>query len=176
NGNFLVEILRRKLGSARKKYGRPLLRADFERASVQAVMSIYGVELLADNTEACRERLFDIWNDAYCKVCGADANEQCRNVVKYILSKNILCGDALNMKQADGSPIIFAEWSFIGGSLVKRRNFEFATLLKVSEQARSGQIPLEVQGVDYDEAKREFIPKSVEEYPPTDYRRLCEHG
>lgn len=176
DGNFLAEVLRRKLETCHNKYGTPLLRPDYERASVNAVMSLYGVELLPDNAESCRERLFSIWNEAYTKNCGADAHDICREVVRYILSVNILCGDALTMRQDDGQPIIFAEWSFIDGSLVKRRDFRLDKLIEVNEKARKGQIPLGLEGVGYDEARHEFIPLPLKEYAPIDYRRLCDHG
>lgn len=180
DGNFLAEVLSRKLATCHKKYGTPLLRPDYERASVQAVMSIYGVELLPDNAHACRERLFAIWNEAYTRTCAEDANDVCREAVKFILQKNILCGDALSMRQGKGGkedpPIIFAEWSFIDGTLVKRRDFRLDKLIEVNELAQKGQIPLGVAGVGYDQDKHEFIPLPIREYPPTDYRRLCEHG
>ena len=176
DGNFLAEILSRKLVACQQKYGTPLLRPDYERACVNAVMSIYGVELLPDNAEACRERLFKIWDEAYTRNCGTDANDTCRSVVRFILSKNILCGDALSMRHSDGSPIVFAEWAFLDGAQVKRRDFRLDKLIEVNEQAQKGQIPLGVAGVGYDEKKREFIPLPLKEYPPTDYRRLSEHA
>ncbi len=175
DGNFLAEVLRRKLASCRKKYAAPLLRPDYERWAVNAVMSLYGVELLADNASACRKRLFAIWNEAYSQICGPLANDQCREVVKFILNLNILCGDALSMRQADGAPIIFAEWSFINSSLVKRRDFRLDKLIEVNEKAQKGQIPLGLPGIGYDADTREFIPLPLKEYPPTDYRRLTEH-
>lgn len=176
DGNFLAEVLKRKLATCRKKYGSPLLRPDYERASIQALMSLYGVELLPDNAEICRGRLFAIWDEAYTQNCGPDANDACRETARFVLSLNILCGDALTMLQADGQPIIFAEWSFIDGSRVKRRDFRLDKLIKVNEQAQKGQIPLGVDGVGYDHDKREFIPLPIREYDPIDYRRLCGHG
>ena len=176
DGNFLAEVLSRKLATCHTKYGSPLSRPDYERASVNAVMSLYGVELLPDNATDCRKRLFSIWNEAYAKNCATDLGDGCREVVKFILAKNILCGDALTMRRDNGQPIIFAEWSFIDGSLVKRRDFRLDKLIEVNEQAKKGQIPLGVNGVGYDEKKREFIPLPIKEYPPIDYRRLCEHG
>ncbi len=175
-GAFLAEILTRKLAVCKQKYGTPLLRPDYERASVNAVMSIYGVELLPDNAEACRQRMFELWNNAYVAVCGATTNDSCREVVKYILTQNILCGDALTMKQDNGQPIIFAEWSFLDGSQVKRRDFRLDKLIEANEKQKSGFLPIEDQYVGYDWSKKEFIPKPVKEYPPVDYRRLCEHG
>lgn len=180
DGNFLAEVLRRKLATCQKKYGAPSLRPDYERWSVNAIMSLYGVELLPDNACACRLRLFEIWDEAYSRICGKEANEQCREVVKFILNLNILCGDALTMKQADGSAIIFAEWSFINDCLVKRRDFRFDKLLEASEEAqkKQAQIPLGVAevGLDYDPVQKEILPLPLRSYEPIDYRRLAEHG
>lgn len=176
DGNFLAEILSRKLAACQQKYGTSLLRPDYERACVNAIMSIYGVELLPDNAQVCRERLFKIWDEAYTRNFGPEANDGCRNVVKFILSKNILCGDALSMRQSDGSPIIFAEWSFLDGVQVKRRDFRLDKLIEANEKQKDGLLPVEDKFVGYDWDKKEFIPKPVKEYPPIDYRRLCEHA
>ena len=108
-GAFLTEILRRKLAVVKKRYGKSPF--DYERYAVLAVSSIYGVDILADNAEVCRSNLFDIWNREYTENAKSQANDDCRKIVRFILKKNILCGDALTMLQADGSPIIFAEWS-----------------------------------------------------------------
>ncbi len=172
NGNFLAEVLRRKLATCARKYKGPLLRPDFERASIKALMSIYGVELLADNVEECRERLYQIWNDAYSAICGREANDNCRAVARFILKANILCGNALSMTQADGGPIIFAEWAFISDALVKRRDFRLDQLILASEKAQAGQIPMGLPGVGYDQDKHEFIPLPLKDYPPADYRSL----
>ena len=101
-------------------------------------MSIYGVELLPDNAEACRHRMFEIWNKAYSEVCGAAANDECRPGCPVHSLQNILCGDALTMKQDDGEPIIFAEWSFIDGSQVKRRDFRLDKLIETNEKQKTG--------------------------------------
>ena len=62
NGNFLAEILRRKLAVV-DQYKR--FPSDWERYSVMAIMSIYGVDILPDNVAECRERLYGIWEKAY---------------------------------------------------------------------------------------------------------------
>lgn len=107
---------------------------DYERYAVLAVTSIYGVDILDDNTEICRQRLFEIWNKEYTANAKAQANDQCRETVKFILRKNILCGDALTMKQADGSPIIFAEWNLVTGNQIKRRDYALDELLNVDNE------------------------------------------
>ena len=65
DGNFVAEILRRKLEAAKKRAIPPRkkkpLPLEFEKQSVIAVASIYGVDLLIDNVIACRQRLYDIF-------------------------------------------------------------------------------------------------------------------
>lgn len=60
NGNFLAEILRRKLAIV-DQYKR--FPSDWERYSVVAMMSIYGVDILPDNVAECRERLYSGLHD-----------------------------------------------------------------------------------------------------------------
>ena len=168
-GAFLAEILRRKLAVVKRQYGKSAY--DYERYAVLAVTSIYGVELLPDNAEACRARLFAIWDAAYTANAGKQANDACRETVKFILRKNILCGDALTMLQADGSPIVFAEWSLVTGDRIKRRDYELDQLL----EGRDAQMTLFQIGWEFDEEIQAYIPAPVREYPLTDYRRLAEH-
>lgn len=168
-GAFLAEILRRKLAVVKRRYGKSAY--DYERYAVLAVTSIYGVELLPDNAEACRARLFAIWDSEYTANAGKQANDACRETVKFILRKNILCGDALTMRQADGSPIVFAEWSLVTGDMIKRRDYELDQLL----DGRDAQMTLFQIGWEFDEEIQAYIPAPVREYPLTDYRRLAEH-
>lgn len=99
DGNFLVEILNRKLAVVKDKYRRSAY--DWERYSLLALGSLYGVDLLADNCQACRERLFEIWNKEYKKVCKKECNDDTRNAAKFVLERNIVCGDALSLRCVD---------------------------------------------------------------------------
>lgn len=181
NGNFLAEVLARKLAVVKNRYGKN--PADYERYSVLAVMSLYGVDILADNAQECRERLFALWDKEYTAAVKHTADELCRDAVRYILQKNILCGDALTMEQADGSPIVFAEWSFVGNQ-VKRRDFRLDVLLKENpdDNCYSDQLSLFADEPDgtgnwmLDPITHEQIPKPLHEYDLTDYRRVQENG
>ena len=168
-GAFLKEILRRKLDVVRANYRKSPY--DYERYAVLALTSIYGVDILEDNAEICRQNLYEIWNAEYTKYAKEQANDQCREIAKFILRKNILCGDALTMLQNDGSPITFAEWSLITGDNIKRRDFKLNELLEGHEE----QMTLFMIGWEYDEEIQAFIPSPVQEYPPTDYRRLNDY-
>ena len=168
DGTFLAEILRRKLAVVQRKYGGARMHHDYEMWS----MNIYGVELLPDNAAACRERLFNMRNEAYSANCKGDADDECRDAVRYILERNILCGDALSMKQKNGEPIIFADWSFVTGTKVKRRDFRLDQMLEGHQE----QMSLFMDGWEYDEEIDAFIPLPLKEYPITDYRRVQYHG
>ena len=134
DGNFLAEILKRKLAVVRKKYGKSPL--DYEKNSLLAASSIYGVDILQDNVTACRARMFDIWNTEYTAVCKKECDDQTREAVRFILSRNIVCGNALTLKCVDETgndtdePIIFSEWAFITGSMLQRSDYTFAELLE----------------------------------------------
>ena len=92
-GAFLTEILRRKLAAVKSRYGKS--PCDYERYAVAAVASIYGVDILADNVQVCRKKLFAIWDGEYTARMKSEASDACRAAVRSILRKNILCGDAL---------------------------------------------------------------------------------
>lgn len=169
NGNFLAEVLSRKLAVVKSRYGKS--PADYEKYSVLAITSIYGVELLQDNAAECRERLFALWDEAYTANNRQAADDQCREAVRFILKKNILCGDALTLRQADGSPIIFAEWSLVTGNQIKRRDFALDELLN----GHTEQMTLDMVGWEYDEEVQAFIPAPIREFPLTDYRRVQDY-
>lgn len=140
DGNFLAEILSRKLAVVKKKYKK--FPMDYEKYSVLAVSSIYGVDILSDNCEACRERLYQIWDKEYKAVCKKEVNEDCRRSVRFILSRNIVCGNALSLmcvdenQQDTGEPIVFSEWAFVTGYQLQRSDYTFAKLMQGDDEAR----------------------------------------
>lgn len=156
-GNFLVEILNRKLSVVAERYARS--RLEYERYAVLAISSIYGVDILADNVIACQKRLFDIFNQQYTALFKKDTKEQCCQAVKFILSRNILHGDALTLKTVgeDVHPIIFSEWSAVNGSLLKRRDFIYADLV---DRASHREMPL-----FSDLGEEAYIPEPIKDYP-----------
>jgi hypothetical protein len=153
-GNFLVEILRRKLAIVTNKYKKSQL--EFERYAVIAVSSIYGVDLLEDNAKECRARLLTIFNDTYTSFFKEKIKQECIETIAYILNKNILVGDALTLLQQDGTPIIFAEWSAVNGSMIKRRDYTLDALLKNQ--------PMDEPNLFSDLGDKAFIPTPIKEY------------
>ena len=190
DGNFLAEILRRKLEAAKRRATPPRkkkpLPAEFEKQSFIAITSVYGVDILMDNVLACRERLYGIWNEAYEAICGSEVSEDCRVAVRFILSRNILCGNALSLKTVDEAgkdtdePIVFSEWSFIMGTRLQRKDFRFDKLLagdyspaaqqkKAAAPAQYEQMSLLTEEAPSDEG--ELLQTYI-----TDYRRVQDYG
>ena len=165
DGNFLAEILSRKLAVVKKKYKKSPL--DYEKNAVPAAPSIYGVDILIDNVIACRERLFKIWDKAYSAVCKKECNDETRQAVRFILSRNIVCGNALTLLCVDENgndttePIVFSEWAFITGNMLQRSDYTFAELLRENDSEKNNQTSL------FDKQQNEegiFLKKYVSHY------------
>lgn len=156
-GNFLVEVLERKLRVVQERYRKSQL--EYERYAILAVSSIYGIDILEDNVEECRQRLFDIVDRQYSTLFKQKAKPEFRDAVRYILKRNILWGDALTLKTVGEKPddIVFSEWSLANGSLIKRRDFTFRSLL-AHQSLR--ETPL-FSGL----GEEAFIPEPVRDYP-----------
>ncbi len=163
DGNFLAEVLRRKLRTVDQKHSR--LREKWERDAILAVSSLYGIDLLADNVTACRTRLHTVIDEAYhARFKTTFPTEPARSAA-YILSKNIAQGNALDFQMANGQPIVFPEWSPVNGSLIKRRDFCFEGLLEHAHYTRKDSLFSDLG----DEV---YLPTPVGEYPPCHYLKL----
>ena len=160
NGNFLAEVLKRKLVVVDSRYGK--IQVEWERYSVIAVSSIYGVDILEDNAQECRERLFGIYVDWYSKVF-SQINNDCIRSVKFLLSRNILWGDALDFTNPETKqPIIFSEWSAVNGSLLKRRDYMFKFLVEKTHQF----------SIFNDEGNAAAIDEPVKDFPLIHFLKL----
>lgn len=162
DGNFLAEIVTRKLAVVSKRYGKS--ETDWEKYSVLAMSSVYGVDIMPDNAAECRERLFKIWEKAYKRKCKTILSADCQNAVRFILSRNVLCGDALTMLDDNGNPIVFSEWSLIG-SKMKRRDYTLANLLETQSYY---DLPF------FEDIEDVKVPKPVKEFDLIHYRRVQE--
>jgi len=170
-GNFLAEILSRKLNIAKERHSKTQL--DYERNAVLAIGSIYGIDLLPDNVRDCKERLLNIFSEQYKQLYKDRAKPECLTAAEFILSKNILRGDALTLKtietkESPEEPIIFSEWALANGSLLKRRDFIFSHLV---EQSSHREMPL---FSDLDEEA--YIPEPIKDYPLTHFLEIANVG
>lgn len=159
SGNFLVRILQRKLAAVELKYGK----SEFETQhyAILAVTSLYGIELLADNIAECRANLLKILAD-YLEL---DESDDPYRAASYVLSQNLIHGDALAMRTSEGRPIIFAQWSYLGKGKFQRRDFRLDVLTHMSGFAEKGTLFAHL-------GKHEiFTPTTM--YPPTTISALA---
>ncbi len=134
SGNFIVQILRRKLAEVELKYGK----SDFDRQhyALLGLMCIYGIELLADNIAECRANVLDVFAE-YLNL--AETDDLYRTAM-YVLSQNLVHGDALSMRNQNGQPITFAEWGYLGKGKYQRRDFRFDVLTGSSAFSAEGSL------------------------------------
>lgn len=159
SGNFLVKVLQRKLAAVELKYGQ----SDFEKRhyALLGVMCTYGIELLPDNIAECRANMLEAFAE-YLKI---DISDEFYHAAAYVLSQNLIHGDALSMRTAAGEAITFAEWGYLGKGKFQRRDFRLDMLTQMS--AISGEGTLFAQM-----GKHEiFVPEKS--YPPMTMRELA---
>ncbi|OZE96677.1 restriction endonuclease subunit M [Rhodococcus sp. 14-2686-1-2] len=122
SGNFLVQVLIRKLAAVERRYGK----SDFDsrHQALLAIMCIYGIELLDDNIDECRAKMMVPFTE-YLKLRNTD---DLYLAADYVLRSNIVHADALTMKTPAGESIVFAEWSYLGRGRFQRRDFRFESM------------------------------------------------
>ena len=137
DGNFLSAILKRKLAELRRKYKKS--PRDYEKLSIVAIGSLYGVDIMNDNVIACRERLYNIWNEEYTSHCKTDASDETREAAKFIIDRNIVNGNALTLMCVDedgndtSAPIVFSEWTLISSTQMQRSDYTMSDLLTYND-------------------------------------------
>lgn len=159
SGNFLVPVLRRKLAAVELKYGR----SEFEKRhyALLGLMCIYGIELLEDNIAECRDNLLRIFTE----YLALDRTEDLSKAATYVLSQNVIHGDALTMLTHEGEAITFAEWGYLGKGRYQRRDFRFDTLTLSATFS-------EERSLFVDLGKHEIF-NPIKSYPPLAVRDLA---
>jgi len=156
SGNFLVPILQRKLATVEAKYRR----SDFAKRhfALYALMSLYGIELLADNIAECRANLLEVFAD----YLALQASDEFYRAASHVLDVNLIHGDAMKMVTHEGKPIVFAEWGYLGRGKFQRRDFRLDVLTGLAAHSEQGSLF----------AKHEiFTP--VKTWPPMTVRELA---
>ncbi len=134
SGNFLVQVLRRKLAAVELKYGG----SDFERRhyALLGLMCIYGIELLPDNIAECRANLLGI----FAEHLNLKELDDLYRAASYVLSQNLVHGDATKMLTDDGGPLNFAEWGYLGKGRFQRRDFYLGNLAESAAFSAGGSL------------------------------------
>jgi len=159
SGNFIVQILRRKLAAVELKYGK----SGFERRhfALLGLMCIYGIELLADNIAECRANVLEV----FAQYLNLDETDDLYRAAIHVLSQNLVHGDALTMRNQDGQAITFAEWGYLGKGKYQRRDFRFDVL--------TGSSAFSAEGSLFADLGKHEIFAPVKTHPPMTVRELA---
>jgi hypothetical protein len=157
DGNFLTKILQRKLAAVEVKYGK----SEFERQqySLLALMCVYGIELLADNVADCRRNLLEI----FAEYLHLAPDHELYRAASYVLSQNLIHGDALTMRAWDGSPITFAEWGYLWKGRFQRRDFRLDTLTQSSAFSAEDSLFAKVGKHEIFTPTKSYLPMTIGE-------------
>lgn len=155
SGNFLVKILQRKLAQVEREYGK----SDFEKRhfALFAVMCIYGIELLPDNIAECRANLLEILAE-YLALAETD---DFYRAASFVLSQNLVHGDALKMQTCENAPISFAEWGYLGKGKFQRRDFSLESLTQSAAFSEEGSLFAQLGKHDIFKPTRTYPPMTV---------------
>ena len=159
SGNFLVPILHRKLAAVEIKYGKS--KFEKQHFALLALTSLYGVELLADNISECRANMLGVYAD-YLSI---EPLDDAYRAASHVLSLNLIHGDAMTMKTADGNPITVAEWGYLGKGKFNRRDFRLDVLTGMSQFKEEQSL--------FSHLGRHEIFQPAKDYPPFRMRELA---
>lgn len=159
SGNFLVQVLRRKLAAVQLKFGKS--HFEKEHYALLALMCIYGIELLADNIAECRANMLEI----LAEYLSLNESADLYRAASYVLSQNLVHGDALTMRTHTNQSITFAEWGYLGKGRFQRRDFRLDVL--------TGSSAFSAEGSLFAQLGKHEIFTPTKTYPPMTVRELA---
>lgn len=133
NGNFLVEILNRKLLTVGELYGEDI--ESYCIHMVEAVTSIYGVDILPDNVKESRQRLIDVCSEHFQGSYGQSLTQGVFRALECVLKRNIICGNTLTGLDANNKPLRISEWNLNEEGMFERKDYLFTDLLEHKESS-----------------------------------------
>lgn len=176
SGNFLVAVLKRKLATVEAKYGKSAFNKRLY--ALQALACCYGIELLEDNIAECRANMLEL----FAEYLGIDESDDFYRAASHILSLNLVHGDAMAMKAADGGPIMIVEWTYLGkAGKFNRRDFRLEMLAQASGFNKRWASPDTEQEVSlfgeprpaFHHRGRDEIFQPIASYPPMTVPQLA---
>ena len=170
DGNFLTEVLRRRLAHVSRKHRA---QRQWEAHALLGLACLYGIELLPDNAERCRDRMVAVFRGAYEARFESSAKAAVVRAARHIVARNVLQGDALSMTGPTGAPLVLTEWALVGRGMLKRRLFEYREL--APEPRRPAPNLFEEEPSLFDEdGKPVFLARHLRHLPPVHYLDLAE--
>ncbi|OWY23078.1 restriction endonuclease subunit M [Sphingobacteriales bacterium UPWRP_1] len=165
-GVFLAEVLRRKLNVVEERYAKS--QVEYEQYAFLAVSSLYGIDILQDNVEICRDKLLTIFLNRYKNLFKDKIKQSLLASIKFVLFKNIVHGNALSMKTCGliEEPITFSKWELVLGGKVQQTDYRLINLLESA--------PIQEPNLFSDLGEDAFIPEPVKKFALKSIYNLAE--
>jgi hypothetical protein len=161
-GVFLAEVLKRKLKQIKNN------SANYNVSLIIAVSSCYGIDIIDDNVDACIKNMLKVF-----KVFSQD--DKLNKIAEFILKKNIVCGDALTLKDSKKNSIVFSEWTFVE-NYCKRKDFSFESILESNstfvDLKSSGELNL---FSDLSQEEVGILPKALKDFGLINYLEIIKY-
>jgi hypothetical protein len=159
SGNFLVPVLQRKLAAVETKFGK----SDFEKRhyALFGLMCCYGIELLPDNIAECRANMLE----PFAEYLRLDEADELYRAASFVMSLNLVHGDAMTMCDMSGAPISVVEWGYLGKGKFQRRDFRLDVL--------TGMARFSTEDSLFAQLGRHEIFTPTKAYPPMTVRDLA---
>lgn len=139
SGNFILNIITKKFDYIAKAFKTNSW--EFKKYIFKVIQNTYGIELLEDNVEECRNNILNLTIN-FSKKNKVELTEENLNLIKFIIKKNIIHGNTLTMKTGDNECYIeIWEWSFMNDFIFSNVYF-------------------------YEKINKKFIPKLLAENAP----------
>jgi len=171
DGNFLGEVLRRRLETVNRKHAKNAL-IPWERDALLGLANLYGIQ-------ACRDRLHDIFAGAYTSRFPKKARLEVLGAARHLVRCNIHYGDALAMttigdKVLPSQPLVFTEWSMLPGGRFKRRRFEYREMAGDPPGAKPSLFTGDIEPLFDELGKPVFVVKPIGDLPFVHYLKLAQ--
>lgn len=159
SGNFLVEILRRKLAFITKhRYGSA---ERVEDRMLRALSSIYGIDISVDNVLESRDRMRAIVEEIADAELGAGSGSQgFAEAVEVILTTNVIQADTL----AEADEIELIEYASQGDGTFIREWTKPLSASKADLTLFFTDPPRDERPVHYSEFARQTMPATADSY------------
>ncbi len=174
NGNFLAEVLRRRLAMVDRRFKA---QGQWEPNALLGLACLYGIELLFDNVNECRERLLGMFTDHYTARYGMKTKPACVAAARCIVRTNIMQGDALRMTTVPDNvhaarPLVMTEWSLLPKGMLKRRRYEYYDLSQPPPGSSASLFVPSNARITGEDGKPVYIPCKVGDWPSVHYLKL----
>lgn len=115
DGNFIIQIIERKMHIIDELLPT---KEQYKMLTIQAVSKIYGVDIMPDNVQECKERVMRSLRKKYLKKYNEKMPEAHEKNLMFVLDNNIVLGNFLTTLTNDNKPVVIRDYQYNGDKVV----------------------------------------------------------